>query len=60
VCCAVDPDSMPAALEVTAWTAAGMIMACRLRESRAEGVLFHPESFLTEHGTMLLRNFLDN
>ena len=57
---AVDPDSLPAALEVTAWTAEGMIMACRLHDSRTEGVLFHPESFLTEHGTTLLRNFLDN
>ena len=56
----VDPDSVPPGLEVTAWTAAGMIMACRLREARAEGVLFHPESFLTAHGHTLLRNFLDN
>ena len=57
---AIDPGSVPPSLEVTAWTAAGMIMACRLRETLAEGVLFHPESFLTEHGQALLHNFLDN
>jgi anthranilate synthase component 2 len=33
-------------------------MGCRLRGTQAEGVLFHPESFLTEHGPQLLRNFL--
>src|SRR5581483_7679782 len=39
----VDPDSLPAALEVTAWTRDGVIMGCRLRDAQAEGVLFHPE-----------------
>jgi para-aminobenzoate synthetase component 2 len=57
---AVDPGSVPPALEVTAWTESGTIMACRLRETLAEGVLFHPESFLTEHGKTVLANFLDN
>lgn len=54
----VDPASIPETLEVTAWTQDGIIMGCRLRRTQAEGVLFHPESFLTEHGTELLRNFL--
>jgi anthranilate synthase/aminodeoxychorismate synthase-like glutamine amidotransferase len=55
----VEPGSVTAALEVTAWTREGVIMACRLRGTKAEGVLFHPESFLTEHGPALLRNFLE-
>jgi anthranilate synthase component 2 len=56
----VDPATIPEAVEVTAWTGNGIIMGCRLRGTKAEGVLFHPESFLTEHGGALLRNFLDN
>lgn len=55
--CVVE-DSVPEALEVTARTADGMIMACRLRGTRAEGVLFHPESFLTEGAHQFFRNFL--
>jgi para-aminobenzoate synthetase component 2 len=54
----VEPGSVPATLEVTAWTRDGVIMGCRLRGTKAEGVLFHPESFLTEHGPALLGNFL--
>jgi len=56
----VDPASVPESLEVTAWTREGIIMGCRLRGTQAEGVLFHPESFLTEHGAELLRNFLED
>ena len=56
----VAPDSITPSLEVTAWTGEGIIMGCRLRGTRAEGVLFHPESFLTEHGGALLRNFLQD
>jgi anthranilate synthase/aminodeoxychorismate synthase-like glutamine amidotransferase len=55
----VDPGSISSALEVTAWTADGIVMGVRLRGTQAEGVLFHPESFLTEHGPVLLRNFLE-
>lgn len=54
----VDPETVPPTLEVTARTADGIIMGCRLKGTATEGVLFHPESFLTEHGTDLLRNFL--
>jgi anthranilate synthase component 2 len=55
----VDPGSVTRALEITARTRDGIIMGCRLPGRPAcEGVLFHPESFLTECGAELLRNFL--
>ena len=59
----VEKASLPASLEITAWTehANGEIdeiMGLRHRELRAEGVQFHPESILTQHGHALLRNFL--
>jgi len=54
----VDPESVPPSLEITARTADGIIMGCRLRGTHAHGVLFHPESFLTDHGPRLLENFL--
>lgn len=56
----VEAGAVPDAVERTAWTADGMIMGCHLRGTKAEGVLFHPESFLTEYGDLLLRNFLEN
>src|SRR5690606_4409880 len=43
-------DSLPACLEVSAWTAEGEIMGVRHRALAVEGVQFHPESILTEHG----------
>ena len=55
---AVSRDGLPACLEVTAWTEDGEIMGLRHREFRVEGVQFHPESILTEHGHTLLANFL--
>ena len=54
----VDPATIPAQLEVTARTADGVIMGCRLAGTATEGLLFHPESFLTEHGRELIGNFL--
>ena len=54
----VDADSVPEALDVTARTAGGVVMGLRHREFDVEGVQFHPESILTEHGHDLLRNFL--
>jgi anthranilate synthase component 2 len=56
----VDRATLPDSLEVTAETADGLIMGMRHRTIPAlEGVQFHPESILTEHGHQLLRNFLD-
>ncbi len=58
----VDPLSLPACLEVTAWTENNgeidAIMGLRHRELDVEGVQFHPESILTQHGHALLNNFL--
>ena len=55
---AIRRATLPACLEVTAESEDGEIMGVRHRELRVEGVQFHPESFLTEHGHALLRNFL--
>jgi anthranilate synthase component II len=54
----VDPQSVSDCLEISARTADGIIMGCRIRGSLAEGVLFHPESFLTECGPRMFSNFL--
>jgi para-aminobenzoate synthetase component 2 len=54
----VSRDGLPAALEVSAHTARGEIMGLRHRELRLEGVQFHPESILTEHGAQLVQNWL--
>ena len=59
----VERGSLPDALEVTAWTehedgSFEEIMGLRHREHPVEGVQFHPESILTEHGHALLKNFL--
>jgi anthranilate synthase component 2 len=55
---AIERGSCPAELEITAWTEDGEIMGVRHRTLAVEGVQFHPESILTEHGHALLRNFL--
>jgi anthranilate synthase component 2 len=55
---AIERESCPEALEVTAWTEDGEIMGVRHRSLAVEGVQFHPESILTQHGHALLRNFL--
>jgi anthranilate synthase/aminodeoxychorismate synthase-like glutamine amidotransferase len=51
-------ESLPADLDVTAWTAEGEIMGVRHRQCDAEGVQFHPESILTPEGPRLLAAFL--
>ena len=57
---AVDLASLPDCLEPTAFSDDGELMGLRHRDYPVEGVQFHPESLLTEHGHALLRNFLEN
>ncbi|MEI6550100.1 MAG: aminodeoxychorismate/anthranilate synthase component II [Betaproteobacteria bacterium] len=57
---AIERTSCPADLEVTAWTEDGEIMGVRHRSLAIEGVQFHPESILTEHGHAMLKNFLED
>jgi para-aminobenzoate synthetase component 2 len=55
----VKHDSLPDCLEVSARSPDGLIMGLRHRSEKIEGVQFHPESILTEHGKKLLQNFLN-
>ncbi|MFB9474989.1 anthranilate synthase component II [Nonomuraea salmonea] len=55
---AVLPETVPAVLDVTARTADGVVMGLRHRELPIEGIQFHPESVLSEHGHRLLGNWL--
>jgi anthranilate synthase component 2 len=57
---AIERASCPADLEITAWTDDGEIMGVRHRSLAIEGVQFHPESILTEHGHAMLKNFLED
>jgi anthranilate synthase component 2 len=54
----IERETLPDCLEVTAWSDDGEIMGVRHKSLAVEGVQFHPESILTEHGHELLRNFL--
>jgi anthranilate synthase/aminodeoxychorismate synthase-like glutamine amidotransferase len=56
---AVQEEDLPEDLVVTSFTSDGVIMGVRHRDYPVEGVQFHPESVLTPHGDLLLRNFLD-
>jgi anthranilate synthase component II len=56
---AIERETLPDCLEVTAWTDDGEIMGVRHKEFKVEGVQFHPESILSEHGHALLKNFLN-
>ncbi len=55
---AIERETLPDCLEVTAWTKDGEIMGVRHKNFPIEGVQFHPESILSEHGHALLKNFL--
>ena len=57
---AIERTSCPVDLEITAWTDDGEIMGVRHRSLTIEGVQFHPESILTEHGHAMLKNFLED
>jgi para-aminobenzoate synthetase component 2 len=54
----VERDTVPAELEITAWTDTGVVMGLRHRQHAVEGVQFHPESVLTEGGHRMLANWL--
>ena len=54
----IRPNTLPAEFEITAWTSANEIMGTRHKSWPLEGVQYHPESFLTQHGERLLANFL--
>jgi para-aminobenzoate synthetase component 2 len=54
----VKRDTIPKELEISAWTEENEVMGLRHLELPIEGVQFHPESFLTEHGHQLIRNWL--
>lgn len=56
---AIERATCPEVLEITAWTEDGEIMGVRHQTLAIEGVQFHPESILTEHGHAMLRNFLE-
>jgi anthranilate synthase component 2 len=56
---AIERATLPECLEITAWTDDGEIMGVRHKQFDIEGVQFHPESILSEHGHQLLKNFLE-
>lgn len=56
---AIERGTCPDCLEVTAWTPDGEIMGVKHKTLAIEGVQFHPESILTEHGHAMLKNFLE-
>ena len=56
---AIERETLPDCLEITAWTDDGEIMGVRHKTLAIEGVQFHPESILTEHGHAMLKNFLE-
>ena len=56
---AIERATLPQELAITAWTDDGEIMGVRHKTLDIEGVQFHPDSILTEHGHAMLRNFLD-
>ena len=55
----IDRESLPDCFDITAWTDDNEIMGIKHKELAVEGVQFHPESILSEHGHDLLKNFLD-
>jgi anthranilate synthase/aminodeoxychorismate synthase-like glutamine amidotransferase len=56
---AVQRETVPPCLEITAWTDDGTVMGLRHRRYPVEGVQFHPESFMTQMGKQMLKNFIN-
>ena len=56
---AIEKSSCPEVLAVTAWTDDGEIIGVRHKTLPIQGVQFHPESILTEHGHAMLKNFME-
>lgn len=56
----VIPSSIPSGMEVTAWDDDGTVLGCRVKNGGVEGIMFHPESFLTEEGSRIFSNFLES
>jgi anthranilate synthase component II len=56
---AINSETLPDCLQITAWTDDGTIMGIRHREFPVNGIQFHPESFMTEGGKYILKNFLE-
>jgi len=56
---AVERERLPQELEITAWVDDGTIMGLKHKKYPVEGIQFHPESFMTQHGRQLLKNFLE-
>jgi len=55
----VERETLPACLEISAWTEEGEIMGIRHKQLLVEGVQFHPESIITDYGKEILRNFIE-
>ncbi len=55
----VVPSSLPSDLTISAWSSDGTVLGCRSNDGTVEGLMFHPESFLTDFGPRIFSNFLE-